>query len=524
MVRLVCGWVLVNGLILAPSWINAAVYDAPFAWFSVEAALLAGGVAFLPSRPWARWVGWLAATALVLLAFALFSDLVFYQSLGRPLDLSLDLYLLNAVYRLAVGNLGLVRTLFWMAVIGAAAALCVWGVGWLLRPAPDPRRLRFGLGVAGGVLAMGLLGLVAPGVAMRFPAPAAAFLRTQTVQFRDRREERAAFTSELATDPRAFAETPGLLSRLGERRVVIAYIESYGMAALNDPEFAPEVRSTLQSASARLDSAGIHLATGTFVSPTLGGQSWYAHGTMLSGLWLSNQLRYGLLLTSERETLVDDFRRAGYRTATVMPAITTPWPEAVRIGYDEVHTSQNMPYVGPPFYWVTMPDQFTWSFLGSLLREASAPTFVEVGMVSSHAPWTPVLPLVDWDIIGDGAVFEPYRVEGDPPEELWWDVPALRTNYRRSIVYSLEAMTQFVERYLDERTLMIVVGDHQAAPWVTGSSDPNVPVHVMSRDGSSLEPFREWGFVDGGIPDPAATPHRMDEFRGWFVRAYSGEP
>jgi len=185
---------------------------------------------------------------------------------------------------------------------------------------------------------------------------------------------------------------------------------------------------------------------------------------MLSGLWLENQLRYELLLASERETLVDDFRRAGYRTATVMPAITTAWPEAVRIGYDDVHTRQSIPYAGPPFYWVTMPDQFTWSFLAGILRESTSPLFVETGMVSSHAPWTPVLPLVEWDAVGDGAVFEPYRMDGYPPEELWWDVAVLREGYARSLAYSLEAMAQFTERYLNERAVLIVLEDHQAAP------------------------------------------------------------
>jgi hypothetical protein len=245
---------------------------------------------------------------------------------------------------------------------------------------------------------------------------------------------------------------------------------------------------------------------------------------MLSGLWLENQLRYQLLITSGRETLIDDFRRAGYRTATVMPAITTPWPEAVRIGYDEIHTAQNMPYGGPPFYWVTMPDQFTWSFIGGLLADSRVPTFIESGMVSSHAPWTPVVPLMDWDSVGDGSAFEKYRVEGDPPDEIWWDVDSLRVSYAHSMAYSLDAMAQFAERYLDEGTLLIVAGDHQAAPWVTGSSEPDVPVHVLARDAGVLEPFRELGFVDGSFPDSTQAPHRMDEFRGWFVRAFSGSP
>jgi len=344
----------------------------------------------------------------------------------------------------------------------------------------------------------------------------------QAEVFRSMRSERQAFAAELERRSDGFADLPDLFSRLEGRNVVLTFIESYGMAALEDPEFAATIRPRLQDASARIEGAGLHLATGELASPTLGGQSWYAHGTLLSGLWLEDQLRYDLLLASPRETLVDDFRRAGYRTVALMPAITTSWPEGVRLGYDDVYSKPSIPYTGPPFYWVTMPDQFTWSFLGEIVREATTPLFLEAAMLSSHAPWTPILPLIDWDSVGDGAVFEPYREDGYPPEELWWDVEVLRESYAQSLDYSLQAMAEFAERFLDERTLLVVVGDHQAAPWVTGASDPDVPVHVIARDPALLEPFFEWGFRAGPFPDPQDSPPRMDEFRDWFVRAFSG--
>jgi hypothetical protein len=529
LIRLVAAWVLVNGLFMAPLWVSAAVWDTPAPWFSVEAALIAvGTVLALPVRSWSRLATWLLATGIVIVAGAGFVDLVFQQSLGRPLNLALDLYLVEAVYRLAIGNTGPVRTLVGFVLIAASSALAIYATARLLAPtsgsADEPRRrlaAKLGAGIVGGTLALGLLGIALPALGQRVAAPAASLVVAQTSLLRATRAERVAFAADLANEPRAFADLPNLFSALDGRNVVVAYLESYGMAALDDPELASVVGPRLEAAAARLDSAGLHVATGRLVSPTTGGQSWYAHGTMISGLWLENQLRYELLLTSERETLVDDFHRAGYRTATVMPAITTAWPEAVRLGYDDIHTAQNIPYAGPPFYWVTMPDQFTWSFLGSVLREATTPLFVEVGMVSSHAPWTPVVPLVAWDAIGDGSSFEPYRLGGYPPEEIWWDVPALREGYAHSLAYSLDAMAGFAERFLDERTLLIVAGDHQAAPWVTGATDSDVPVHVIARDPALLDPFRAWGFRVGAFPPPGPV-HRMDEFRTWFVRAFSG--
>ncbi|MSR20370.1 MAG: sulfatase [Gemmatimonadetes bacterium] len=497
----------------------------------MEAAVLVGGMALLPRRPWSRALAWPLAAGVVLVAAVSFADLVFRASLGRALDLSLDLYLLDAVYRLALGNTGFLRTVLGIGALIALVGLSVLLTAWLLTPtsrdgSDRDRRLvpRFATGMLAAAVALGLVGLGVPAVGNRVVAPAASLLLDQAALFRSMRQERAVFAADLASQPRRFADVSGLFSSLEGRNVVVAYIESYGTAAIEDPQFAAVTRPVLEAAAARFDTAGLHIATGRLASPTLGGQSWYAHGTMLSGLWLENQLRYELLLASERETLVDDFRRAGYRTATVMPAITMAWPQATRIGYDDVYTQPTIPYAGPPFYWVTMPDQFTWSFLAGRLREATTPLFVEVGMVSSHAPWIPVLPIVDWDAVGDGAVFTPYRLDGYPPEELWWDVAVLREGYARSLAYSLEAMAQFAERYLDERTLLIVLGDHQAAPWVTGASGADVPVHVITTDPTLLEPFLEWGFRPGALPAPEPSTARMDAFREWFVLAFSRAP
>jgi hypothetical protein len=525
---------LVNGLLLAPEWIAAAVIsDVLPPWLAVEAALLVGAMALLPRRRWSRALAWAAGVAAVLASVLAFADLVFWSSLGRPLNLSLDLYLLDAVGRLAVGNLGVARAVFGGALILVSAAGLAWLIAWLLTPGEATNRSlttsltrpsvvrKFALGLLACGSLLWVAGRAFDSVAHRVRTPAVSLASTQAALYLFTRTERATFEAELSGRPASYADVPALLERLDGADVVVAYLESYGIAALEDPEFAAVVIPQLDEMASALGGAGLHIASGRLVSPTLGGQSWYAHGTVLSGLWLSSQQRWEILIQSARETLIDDFRRAGYRTATVMPAITTPWPEAVRLGYDEIHTRPTIPYAGPPFYWVTMPDQFTWSFVAGVLGREPGPTFLEVGMVSSHAPWTPVLPLIDWNDVKDGAAFEPYRREGHPPEELWWDLTALRAGYARSIAYSVAAMAQFAER-LDDRTILIVFGDHQAAPWVTGAVGSDVPAHVIARDPALIEPFLDWGFSPGVLPPAGPTVHRMDEFRAWFVGAYSG--
>ena len=136
MIRLVSAWVLVNGLLMGPLWLSGAVRDAPTsAWLSTEAALIVGGVALLPRRPWSRGLAWIMAGGIVMYVLTSLADLVFRVSLGRPLNLSLDLYLLSAVYGLAVGNSGLARTIFGLLAIAVAVALSAFLVARLLTPA-----------------------------------------------------------------------------------------------------------------------------------------------------------------------------------------------------------------------------------------------------------------------------------------------------------------------------------------------------------------------------------------------------
>ncbi|MCA9573038.1 MAG: hypothetical protein KC656_34620, partial [Myxococcales bacterium] len=311
--------------------------------------------------------------------------------------------------------------------------------------------------------------------------------------------------------------------------VLLTFVESYGVATLEDPQFAAVVGPVLDSLEAAVARAGLVMASGTLESPTQGGQSWLAHGTAMSGLRLDTQLRYDLMVTGGHGTLVDDFRAAGHRSVAVMPAITTSWPEGDRLGYDTVYTRPRMPYAGPPLYWVTVPDQYTMAFVERELlggpvgtrRRSGPPLFAEIALVSSHAPWTPTVPLFAWDSVVDGSIFAPYAREGHPPEELWVDPDLLREEYPVSIAYSLRAMAGFLERDVDEHTLLIMLGDHQAAPWVTGARSADVPIHVVTGDPALLEPFLAWGFRPGAFPDTARASPGMDELRGWLVGAFT---
>src|SRR5690606_4076998 len=181
-----------------------------------------------------------------------------------------------------------------------------------------------------------------------------------------------------------------LFERLQGKDVVVVFVESYGRTALEHPLFAPTLNSVLERAETSLDEAGFATRSAWLRSPTVGGLSWLAHATALSGLWIDSQLRHDSLLRSERPTLNRLFQQAGWRTVGVMPAITMPWPEGSYYGYDQFYAAADLGYRGAPFNWVTMPDQYVLSAFQQLERNTHprTPVMAEIALISSHAPWT----------------------------------------------------------------------------------------------------------------------------------------
>ena len=516
---------LVNVLVLAPRWVLEGGPGPP--WLALDAWLAVGVCALLPRRRWSAALAAGIALVLVLSSLLAFADVATQLSLARPLNLYLDVHLLSAVRNLLTGTMGSTVAALIMIGLAAVPLLLTGLLAYLLTPVESERRKR-AVGTAGVALiaisCAGFAGSRMPLLAGRVTWPTVQIATDQTRHFLRMLNERERFTAELAASPEAYGELPGLLGRLQGRDVLLAFVESYGVSALRDSRYAPVIVPRLHELAERMADAGLHLATGTLVAPIQGGQSWLARESLISGAWLENQLRYDLFLASGRETLIDDFRRAGHRTVALMPGITMAWPEGERLGYDQLLARRDIDYAGPPLNWVTMPDQFTWSFLQHAIRETDArPVFAELSLISSHAPWTPILPVLDdWAGIGDGSVFAPWADAGERPEDLWRDHDRVREHYALSVDYAINAMIGYAERYVDDRTLCIVLGDHQPAPLITGEGASRaVPVHVISRDPALLQPFLNWGFDSGALPDLDQPARRMDAFRDWFIRAFS---
>jgi hypothetical protein len=87
----------------------------------------------------------------------------------------------------------------------------------------------------------------------------------------------------------------------------------------------------------------------------------------------------------------------------------------------------------------------------------------------------------------------------------------------------MSTLFSFVATYGTDRTVLVVLGDHQPAPVVTGpGAGRDVPVTILAKDPAVLAQVSGWGWQDGVRPSQDAPLWRMDAFRNRFLSAFSG--
>jgi hypothetical protein len=533
-VRQAAGWaltalaaVVVFAALVAPDQHTRLTLGA-FARIPVEGLAGAALLLLLPRRPRsivAIIVGALLGVSVLIQVL----DLGMWTFLNRQFDLVADWGLLDdgvAFLRDAVGRAGSIAAIVVAVLLVAAVpALMALSVLRLSRVAARHRS-----GTSGGVallaaawIATALLGTqLVPGVPVAARSQA-DLVRTRTLAVRDSLHDQKAFAAAVTTD--RFRTTPGdqLLTALRGKDVVVSFVESYGRSALEDPQQAAIVGPALTAGERQLAAAGFSARSGFITSSTFGGYSWLAHATLQSGLLINGQQRYRGVVATDRLTLTGAFRRAGWGTVAVEPDNTYAWPEGAFYGYQQVYDARTLGYAGPQFGWSRMPDQYTLSAFQRLVYgKPHAPLMAEVTLTSSHTPWAPVPQLVDWKSIGDGAaVYGPQVRAGSSPESVWRDPRRVRTEYARSIAYSVSSLTSWAQTYGKGNLVLVFLGDHQAAPIVSGpNATHDVPVTIVARDPAVLDKVAGWGWQPGLKPDPAAPVMPMEAFRDRFLTTF----
>ncbi len=339
--------------------------------------------------------------------------------------------------------------------------------------------------------------------------------------------DESVFANQIKHD--SFRNTPAnqLLTGLRGKDVLLVFVEAYGQQAVQGRSFSPEVDAALSKGDKQLASAGFSARSGFLTSSTYGGISWLAHSTLQSGVWVNSQRRYNQLMTTNRFTLSDAFKEAGWRTVDDVPSNDYDWPQGKSYyHYDKLYDRRNVGYHGPTFTYASMPDQYTYAALQrlELSKTNRPPLFAEVDTVSSHMPWNRIPEQVPWNEVGNGSIFN--RIPMDHETGAFWsNPPRVQAAYGRSIVYSLNSLISFVQHLNDKNLVMVILGDHQPLPIVSGhNSNHDVPISIIAHDPKVLKQIGSWGWGPGLRPKRSAPVWPMSAFRNRFLTAFDSKP
>ena len=501
------GLVLLAGLIL-PFVLFALTASRIGRWPSldprlpVEFLVLFALASLAPLGGW-RWpavLRWLAAVLLLPIALLHLADVEGPAVLGRDLDLAADLGHVPSLIGLFAGAASL-----WQVAAAAIAAILL-PLGVIALIAVSLRAIERGLNGLPRVLRLAPLGLAAFGLVLVMTTDDSRLVSLGTVASIDRQAttvadawrlahgDRAGFLARLGPPPAAQRD----LSGLGRRDVYLIFFESYGAVLLDDPALSPRALPALARFQAQLTQAGVSLRSARIASPTYGGGSWLAHGTVDAGTWLANQRLYQLETTTDRPTWPGIMAKAGWQTFDIQPGLKTPLDHADFWGFERIVGTDDLKYTGPSFGWFGIPDQYALDASLALPRDPARPLFAQIVLVSSHIPFHPVPPVVaDPADVGRFASHpEVARIVATPPD--WND---LAGPYLQSVDYDLTVLADWLPRALGDDGVAIILGDHQP-PALIGhaSASHDVPIHILSRDAALVRRLAGAGFTDGAVP------------------------
>ena len=486
----------------------------------LEGLLVVGLALALPTRA-RRVVPWLIGPLLGVLVLIKVLDFGFFIAFDRPFNPVEDWSYLSigaATVRDTFGSRTADLAVAAAIVIGLTALLVpAFALGQLTRVAGRhrPGSLRV-VGVLTAVWALcWVFGASVSGAGIA--SMSATHLAVSEVHaVRADLRDQARFKALIArTDPYNKTSSGTLLKGLRGKDVLLVFVESYGQMAVQGTSFSPGVDQVVDAGTQQLQADGFSSRSGWLTSSTYGGGSWLAHSTLQSGVWIDTPSRYSELIASKRLTLTSAFRRAGWRTVADVPATHGSWPEAHSFyHFEKIWDRDNLGYHGPRFGFSTMPDQYALQALQKLelAKRNRRPVFSEIDLTSSHTPWTRIPPLVSWNKLGNGSIFNRRPIDrtglGDSQQ-----------GYARSIKYALRALYEFVERYGNKNTVLIVLGDHQPSR-VAQPASREVPTTIIAHDPKVISRLSSWGWTDGMLPSSTAPVWLMSAFRDKFFNAF----
>lgn len=319
---------------------------------------------------------------------------------------------------------------------------------------------------------------------------------------------------------------------LSERpNVYFFLVESYGIILGTHPKLRMVYQDILGEFQALVSPAGWEAATGGSKAPISGSGSWLSSASILSGIRIGNQATFNYLTKSYTPPLIRFFRENGYYSIILEPSSRSRpgLPLYNQYRFDAVLSLKDLSFDGfPRFGWGIVPDQYSLLMAEThWLSNNIDPVFLFFPTVSSHAPWikSTLPPFLDKaesreDFLNNyltysldkDSTFQKTR-RSKSQDFLRW--------YPESIRYEFQVIADFMLRHSSEKSLVVIMGDHQP-PLITSQDDSfDTPVHILSCEETDLQPFLDAGFIAGMDLEVASDNIAHHTFTGILINALS---
>jgi hypothetical protein len=448
-----------------------------------------------------------------ILAFGRYIDVTVPAWLGRKVNVYWDAYHLPKFLEVASQSLSAWQVVGVIAAVIGGLALLIWvirvAVVIMAREAA-PRAWRSPLA---WILTLACTALV---VADRMGLPAASPYVAGPVSPVYQRQAELLYAAWMPGQAdQGLPPSPSLdydLALLGGAEVRVIFVESYGATTYRRPEIAEVVDPARARLAEVAAGQGLGVVSALVTAATFGGASDLSHLSLLSGVDLSNPRHHDLLLLSDRETLLDTFERAGYRTVGLYPAMSWEWPERAFYDFDHYLDGPALDYRGPKFGLWWLPDQFAMARVDELLTPGvdDPPRLIFFPTINSHIPYRPTPPYQpDWSKVTSDEPFPAVETARALADEIDWN--DLFSGYLSTIEYTFQWLGGYLQQPRPRDTVLVLVGDHQPAGGITRpNANWDVPVHVLTNNDAILDRLRAHGFRDGMRPADTTLGHLAD--------------
>jgi hypothetical protein len=280
--------------------------------------------------------------------------------------------------------------------------------------------------------------------------------------------------------------------------VIILFVESYGKILFEEHE--DKFKTLTTKLEKKLNNNGIDVVSNLSWAPRLGGGSWLCYSSFLYGIKVENEGLFRIILQKENAehmnpSILEVLHRDGYENfllnaLTGFKNLKINWEEIKELfSAKDVIKFEDLEYKGKLVGGLGLqpPDQFSLHKGFEILqsKRADKPYAFFFETLNSHAKWqSPITIEEDWKTYDNPDFFYPMT-------NMNYD------SYFPAMDYQLSFIVDFITKKMDDNTVIMVMGDHQP-PLITGPNSGNeTPVHIIAKNRSFLEHFKEYGFEDG---------------------------